>query len=329
MAVFIHPYRPEIIERLRAVAETKIDEMKATRGMQQLRETAGAADADALIEKVFPADKVESINNPEFCYSISVDLIPICRRATDIRFFDLIDDAVNGSTNEVSVSMHFNKNKQAEKHILRFSGVNKSGEFKNMQTIDGFVPASEVDKIKSQTADQVRREIEADIQKQENQMLREQIEKIQNAPPPADSGFNKLILTAGMAAIKKWEHGDFEKRDGKPQITKEQAFTMGLGKKLLTNFNTREELDLLLDILQALSERKYLLPTLREMIAGEPTGEQFEKMRRQKQNPNNNQHQPETEPPIEESNEEESDDDSTEQLFDTDLGLDETENLLM
>lgn len=325
MAVFIHPYRPEIIERLRAVAEAKIDEMKAARGMQQMRETAGAADADVLVDKAFPIDKPLNIENPEFSYSISVDLMPICRRAADIRYFDMIDDAVNGSTSEIAISMHYTKSNRADKHILRFNGVNQSAEFKNNKSIDGFVPASEVDKIKSQTAEQVRREIEADIQKQENQMLREQIEKIQNAPPPADSGFNKLLMTAGLAAIKKWEQGHFGTGDGKPALSKEQAFTMGLGKKLLSHFNSREELDMLLDILQALAERKYLLATLREMIAGEPTGEEFEILKRQNSKSNNPQ-QPEAKTQEEEP-EEETGEESAEQLFDIDL--DENSNGLM
>lgn len=276
MAVFIHPYRPEIIDRLRAVAESKIDEMKANRGLPAAQQYAAAADADPLVDKsgVFPENM--PIEKPEFSYSIYVDLMPVCKRATDIKFFDTLDELITGSTTEIAISMHFSRSRHAEKHILKMNGVSQSTAVKNEKSLEGLVPASDIEKIKSETADQVRQQMQFEWQRQENKLLREQLEEIQNQPAEDPSGLNKLLMTAGVAAIEKWKRGDFDKSGG-TKLSKEHAFLLGLGERIVGNFQDKQHLDKLLDILSCLAKRKHLMPLLLEMLRQEPTDAELKK----------------------------------------------------
>jgi hypothetical protein len=248
MPVYLHPYRSELIDQLKNIAAVKI---KTNPGLEQHADNGDQS----------PNSSSAAHSNPETSFSIWVDLMPLCKRSTDLSNFDLLEEMITGETREIVISLHYTKSNRADKYIIRMQGVDRPVQFANEKDLSGFSGAVDIDKIKAETAEQVRKAYQAEQQQLENEKLRQELERLKSEPPSEDSiQLNKLIMTAGMAAIKKWETGSLfstEKTSAASpkEESAEQKHLLTIGRWFCERFPKEEHFNAMISLVNLMSKQ--------------------------------------------------------------------------
>ena len=256
MPVYLHPYRSDLIEKLKDIAATKNQY-----AVSQVQENNGSSNS-ANTEVKLPVT-----------FSISIDLIPLCKKSTDLSQFDVLEDMITGDTREISISLHYAQSNRADKYIIRMHGVERPLQFANEKDLSGFTGSIDVEKIKNEAAEQTRKAILAEQQAQENEKLRLEIERMKQEPPSEDSiQLNKLIMTAGMAAIKKWETGSlFGNEKVAPASTNEpsgqQKHLLTIGKWFCKRFPQEQHFNAMIELVNLLSRHPELIAIMHDLAA--------------------------------------------------------------
>ncbi len=264
MPVYLHPYRSELIDQLKNIAAVKI---KTNTGLKQ----------DSENEDQSANRSVAETANPETSFSIWVDLMPLCKRSTDLANFDLLEEMITGETREIVISMHYTKSNRADKYIIRMQGVDRPVQFANEKDLSGFSGAVDIDKIKAETAEQVRKAYQAEQQQLENEKLRQELERMKTEPPSEDSiQLNKLIMTAGMAAIKKWETGSLFPNDKSPpaahkEDSAEQKHLLTIGRWFCERFPQEQHFNAMIALVNLLSKKPDSIAIVYELAADPKT----------------------------------------------------------
>jgi hypothetical protein len=258
MPVYLHPYRSELIDQLKNIAAVKI---KTNTGLEQHADNGDQS----------PNSSSAAASNPETSFSIWVDLMPLCKRSTDLSNFDLLEEMITGETREIVISLHYTKSNRADKYIIRMQGVDRAVQFANEKDLSGFSGTVDIEKIKTETAEQVRKAFLAEQQQLENEKLRLELERLKSEPPSEDSlQLNKLIMTAGMAAIKKWETGSlFPSEKPAAQSPKEESADqknlITIGRWFCKCFPKEEDFNIMFNLVELLSKRPDSIPLVYDL----------------------------------------------------------------
>jgi hypothetical protein len=257
MPVYLQPYRPDLINRLRNIAESHLKE-----NIQ--------AKSDSGVEQQTSSSK-SSV--PDFDFTIEVDLLPLCRKSTDLSLFDQLEELISAHTQEISITLHFNRIKHADKYILRMNGVDRAIQVKSEKDLSGLTSTVDVERIRAEAEEQARKTFLAEQQAQENEKLRLEIERMKSEPPSEDSiQLNKLIMTAGMAAIKKWETGSlFGNEKAAPASNSEpsgqQKHLLTIGKWFCKRFPQEQHFNAMIELVNLLSRHPELIAIMHDLAA--------------------------------------------------------------